>query len=263
MIIIIIIIFIIIMVFNCPFTYMEVCEKLNIKLWERKINFENINQKRLNYFNVSDKNDYILLIKSNINNADKLREIYKSYKINQIIASELLEATEKQKKELLNKNSISILNETTIIKLLDDNDFEAAVILNYENRQEELTDYILKNQIFGIFINNKLIGCAIHNTKLFMIDDNDNDNDNDNDKRINTFYIQEIFITEDFKNNKYGGHLFKYIINKCPNDLRYISFMTKPENKAMYKIAENNNFILQKKLSGDIDNSSLFILKLN
>jgi hypothetical protein len=39
--------------------------------------------------------------------------------------------------------------------------------------------------------------------------------------------------------------------------------MTKPENKAMYKIAKNNNFILQKKLSGDIDNSSLFILKLN
>ena len=43
------------MVFNCPFTYMEICETLNIKLWERKINFEIISKKRLNYFNISEK----------------------------------------------------------------------------------------------------------------------------------------------------------------------------------------------------------------
>ena len=37
--------------------------------------------------------------------------------------------------------------------------------------------------------------------------------------------------------------------------------MTNIDNKAMYKIAKKNNFILQKKSSGDINNPSLFIFK--
>jgi hypothetical protein len=259
MIIIIFIIIIIIMVFNCPFTYMEICETLNIKLWERKINFETINQKRLNYFNISDKKDYILLIKTNINNPDKLNEIYKLYKNNQIIASEELEASEKQKQELLYINSISKINTNITIRLLLSSDSDNALKLYKEYKQDDnlndyISDYILKNQIYGIFINNNLIGCAIINTKLFIIDDNDN-------KKL-TYYIQEIFITNDFKNMKYGEKLFNYILNKCPSNLKYISFMTNVDNKAMYKIAEKNNFILQKKSSGDINNTSLFIFKI-
>jgi hypothetical protein len=61
---------------------------------------------------------------------------------------------------------------------------------------------------------------------------------------------------------KYGEKLFNYILNKCPSNLKYISFMTNVDNKAMYKIAEKNNFILQKKSSGDINNTSLFIFKI-
>lgn len=253
------------MVFNCPFTYMEICETLNINLWERKINFEIISKKRLNYFNISDKKDYILLIKSNINNPDKLKEIYKLYKTNQIIASEVLEASEKQKQELLYINSISKINETTLIRLLLFSDNNNALDLYKEYKQDNdlndyISDYILKNQIYGIFINNILIGCVIINTKSFFID-NDNKNENENDEKIQTYYIQEIFITNDYKNMKYGEKLFNYIITKCPSNLKYISFMTKSDNKAMYKIAEKNNFILQKKLSGDINNPSLFIFK--
>jgi len=256
------------MVFNCPFTYMEICETLNINLWERKINFEIINKKRLNYFNISDKKDYIILIKTNINNPDKLKEIYKLYKTNQIIASKIIETSEKQKQELLYINSISKINETTIIRLLleDDNDNALKLYKEYkpdEELNEYISDYILKNQIYGIFINNILIGCVIINTKSFIIDnenENENDNDNDNDKK-QTYYIQEIFITNDYKNMKYGEKLFNYIITKCPSNLKYISFMTKTDNKAMYKIAEKNNFILQKRLSGDINNPSLFIFK--
>ena len=254
------------MVFNCPFTYMEICETLNINLWERKINFEIISKKRLNYFNISDKKDYILLIKSNINNQEKLKEIYKLYKMNQIIASEVLEASEKQKQELLYINSISKINENTIIRLLLYSDNDNALNLYKEYKSEEylndyISDYILKNQIYGIFINNILIGCIIINTKSFMIDnENDNENENENEKK-QTYYIQELFITNDYKNMKYGEKLFKYIIKTCPSNLKYISFMTNTDNKAMYKIAEKNNFILQKKISGDINNPSLFIFK--
>ena len=261
----IIIIIIIIMVFNCPFTYMKICETLNIRLWEKKINFDIINQKRLNYFNLSDKNDYILLIKSNINNPDKLREIYNLYKTNQIIETKRIEAIEKETKELIINNSISYINDNIYIKLLSECDLEQALLLYNEYKKEVkeaidelndyISDYILKNQIYGIFINNtnnnNLIGCVIINTKKIKIDD----------IKINTFYIQELFININYQNKNYGNLLFNYIINKCPDNLNYISFMTKPENKAMYRIAEKNNFILQKKLSGDINNPSLFILK--
>lgn len=253
------------MVFNCPFTYMEICNNLNIKLWERKINFEIISQKRLTYFNVSNKKEYISLIIANINNEDKLKEIYTSYKTNQLIELDKLENNHKQQKELLIKNSKFCINDDIFITLLSENDIEKTVLLykDYKNEfddkiiDKELNDYIedviLKNEIYGIFINNILIGCCICKTKSFIIDNNDN--------KVETYYIQEIFIKTAYKGKKYGGYLFKYIINTCPNNLHYISFMTKPVNTAMYKIATNNNFELQKKSSGDINNSSLFILK--
>lgn len=242
------------MVFICPFTFMELDEKCNIKLWEKKINFETINIKRLSYFDISDKSDYISLIKSNYNNPAKLQEIYKSYKDNLRVSLNDLEIVEKQKQDLIIKNSICNITEHIIIRLLSNIDIPSIIELyqeynKSENIKEIIEDYILKNQIYGIFNNDCLKGCVINSTKHFMIDNLDD--------KIKTYYIQELFVNE--KNNKYGGYLFDYIIKQCPDNLNYISFMTKSDNKAMYKIAAKHNFILQKKLSGDIENPSLFI----
>ena len=245
------------MIFICPFTFMELNENSNIKLWEKKINFETINEKRLNYFDISDKKDYIYLIKSNFNNPEKMQQIYKSYKDNQIKALNELEAIEKEKQDMIIKTNIHVINENIIIRLLSENDISSTIELykiynKNENIKDIIEDYILKNQIHGIFNNEKLEGCVIHSNKKFKIDNSQ--------CKINTFYIQELFINN--KKNKFGGYLFEYIIKKCPDNINYISFMTKPDNKAMYRIAEKHNFILQETSSGDIENSSLFILNI-
>jgi hypothetical protein len=62
------------------------------------------------------------------------------------------------------------------------------------------------------FNNEELKGCVIHSNKKFKIDNNQN--------KIDTFYIQELYIND--KNNKYGGYLFNFIINKCPDNLNEI-----------------------------------------
>lgn len=245
------------MVFICPFTFMELNAKTNIKLWEKKINFETINETRLNYFDLSDKKHYLTLIKFNLNNPEKMQDIYKSYKENQIKALNTLETIEKEKQNIIIKNNIHIINENIMIRLLSTNDILPAIELykeynKSENIKDLIEDYILKNEIHGIFNNEELKGCVIHSNKKFKIDNNQN--------KIDTFYIQELFIND--KNNKYGGYLFNFIINKCPDNVNYISFMTKPDNKAMYRIAEKNKFILQETSSGDIENPSLFILNI-
>ena len=120
------------MVFICPFTFMELNAKTNIKLWEKKINFETINETRLNYFDLSDKKHYLTLIKFNLNNPEKMQDIYKSYKENQIKALNTLETIEKEKQNIIIKNNIHIINENIMIRLLSTNDILPAIELYKE-----------------------------------------------------------------------------------------------------------------------------------
>jgi hypothetical protein len=54
----------------------------------------------------------------------------------------------------------------------------------------------------------------------------------------------------------------KYCLLLCPNDIKYITFITMPTNIIMYNIAKKYNFQLYEKSSGNNKHSSLFI-KLN
>ena len=95
---------------------MELNETTNIKLWEKKINFETINKTRLNYFDLSDKKDYLNLIKSNYNNPEKMQDIYKSYKENQRKALNTLEAIEKE-----NNRPVHLLSRVNHVKAIEKN----------------------------------------------------------------------------------------------------------------------------------------------
>jgi ribosomal protein S18 acetylase RimI-like enzyme len=156
-----------------------------------------------------------------------------------------------------------------MIRLLKDEDLDSASKLYYEykysideeyNLDEEIKniveDYILKDNIYGIFIKEskyKLIGICIKATKNFKIDDSKS-------KKVDTFYIQEIFINSAYQGRKLGECLFKYILDfTVPEDTKYISFMTQQSNRAMHKIAEKYKFIRQYIDSGDPKNPVLYI----
>jgi hypothetical protein len=261
--------------FCCPLTQMNLSElktnKDKLAIWKRVIKFGNFNMKLLRYFDVETKEEYIDLIETNLQNDEKLTKIFELFKINKKEEAQKIYDEDKKNRLKLFMNSIKYINEDgtlideetpILIRLLEELDKNNALFFYKEYKiiaeetdlddkeiEDLIEDYIFKHLIYGIFINNNLVGCAIVNNKYFKIDDYVD--------KINTFYIQEIFINTKGKN--YGNYLFSYIITKCPEDLQYISFMTKKDNKAMYKIAKNNNFILQEKSSGDDKNPSLFI----
>lgn len=243
------------MSFICPFTNLDLLKKdVNYLLWERMIKFSyTINQKKLNYFSCENKEDYIDLIKNNKDDYETLKEIYENYKEKQRYEYLKLEEAENIKKNKKVLESIYILddNPKIMIRLMSkySNDvFElykhykinADEYKSDEQIKEYIEQFILNYQIYEMLEDNILIGCVIHATKKINID---------------TFYIQEIFINEKYRNKKYGTILFNYIIQKCPDELDYISFITKPENIAMYKIAAKYGFKLQN------TNMSLFICK--
>jgi RimJ/RimL family protein N-acetyltransferase len=248
------------MSFICPFTNLDLLNKdVNYLLWERMIKFSyTINQKKLNYFSCKNKEDYIDLIKNNKDDYQTLKEIYENYKEKQREEYLKLEEAENIKKNKKVLESIYILhdNPKIIIRLMSkysndvfelykDYKINADEYKSDEQIKEYIEQFILNYQIYEMLEDNILIGCVIHATKKFNIEK----------EKIDTFYIQEIFINEKYRNKKYGTILFNYMIQKCPDELDYISFITKPDNIAMFKIAVKYGFKLQN------INMSLFICK--
>jgi ribosomal protein S18 acetylase RimI-like enzyme len=265
----------------CPFTRINISElnSTNINKWiiSIKTNYT-INPNNLRFFDVDSiktKTDYIDFIKTNIKNKLLIKEIFNNYKTNRELYFKRMEEEILLKKTELYNNSIKYVNidETAyMIRLLKDEDLDSASKLYYEYKNsidEEyktkkeietiVEDYILKDNIYGIFIKEskyKLIGICIKATKNFKIDDSKSN-------KVDTFYIQEIFINSAYQGRKLGECLFKYILDfTVPEDTKYISFMTQLSNGAMHKIAEKYKFIRQDIVSGDPKNPVLYIKKI-
>jgi ribosomal protein S18 acetylase RimI-like enzyme len=239
----------------------------NIDKWEQiliktKSNDLSVCEKRiLDNFDVYTIIDYINLIKSNIHDETKITEIIKNYnfKKNKRLVLEREKENEELRKKILNSIKFSSIDHTVKIQLLIDTDSNNAIELyqkfkismneDIHNTDDYIDDFILKNLIFGIFKNDNIIGFVIIDySKKFNIGE-----------KISTFYIQELFIDDKYRNNGYADLLIKYCLLICPNNMKYISFMTMPTNNIMYNIAIKYNFKLYEKLSGDIKHSSLFI----
>lgn len=236
----------------------------NIDKWEKlliktKSNNLSVCEKRiLDNFDVYTITDYINLIKSNINNETEIIKKY-NFKKNKRLELERKIENEELRKKILNSIKFSSIDNNVKIQLLIDKDSNKAIELyqkfkismneDIHNIDDYINDFILKNLIFGIYKYDNLIGFVIIDySKKFIIGE-----------KISTFYIQELFIDDKYRNNGYGDLLIKYCLLICPNNMKYISFMTMPTNIIMYNIARKYNFKLYEKLSGDINHSSLFI----
>ena len=235
----------------------------NLEKWKKLIKLSSIISPRvLSYFDVKNKEDYIKLIETNIDNLD---DIYDKYLETRKEALEYEEKEAKKEYKAKMQKSVSKIPPNIIIRLLNNNDKikayslykEFKIKLDEEVDDDEIIDhiddFILKNLIYGIYDKKDIIGFIIVDTKSFAIDNNKT--------KVETFYIQEFLISEKFAKKGLGSILFNYIISRCPSNLKYISFMTKKSNDAMHSIGKKFNFILQSKESGDPLNPLLFILE--
>jgi hypothetical protein len=249
-------------------------------VWKNSILYGNVSMSFIKCFGVNTKEEYINLIELNLDNNEKLEEIFNNFRESRTKCMKKLEEIEKQKKltEFINsiryvvgnKDNFNLVkydkkddkkNEKIAIRLLEELDMDNATRIyteykrnageSVEDIDELVEDYILKHQIYGITNEDILVGCVIIKNKKFKIDEVPD--------KVNTFYIQEIFISNDVVSRGFGRFLFTYIISRCPNNLKYISFMTKEDNIAMHRIAAMNNFKKQSVSSGDEINPSLFI----
>ncbi len=119
---------------------------------------------------------------------------------------------------------------------------------------DEVQDYILKHQMFGLFVGDLMMGfLIIKKSRKFDIDYEE--------EKVETFYIQEVFIDKNMRGRKLGKILIDYALLLCPVNKQYVSLMTYEGNK-MVNIATSMGFVLQKKASVCPVNKLLFIRKM-
>jgi hypothetical protein len=119
---------------------------------------------------------------------------------------------------------------------------------------DEVQDYILKHQMFGLFVGDLMMGfLIIKKSRKFDIDYEE--------EKVETFYIQEVFTDINMRGRKLGKILIDYALLLCPVNKQYVSLMTYEGNN-MTNIATSMGFVLQKKPSVCPVNKLLFIRKM-
>jgi hypothetical protein len=119
---------------------------------------------------------------------------------------------------------------------------------------DEVQDYILKHQMFGLFVGDLMMGfLIIKKSRKFDIDYEE--------EKVETFYIQEVFTDINMRGRKLGKILIDYALLLCPVNKQYVSLMTYEGNN-MVNIATSMGFVLQKKASVCPVNKLLFIRKM-
>lgn len=219
----------------------------------------------LTRYNCSNFDDYIQMLQNNLSH-NSLNVMQSNY--NTIKQREESVEIEQQKSMSLRKiqDSIKRIDENISIRMLTDSDENDAVelyILFKKTMQEDIVkakyhteDFILKNIMFGLFVNDKLAGFVIiQYIKKIRTDFSAT--------KIDTFYIQELLVHPDYRGNNLSKLLIEYCIYRCPKDKSYISLMTKPDNTPLIKVAEKCGFERQKVLSGDKVHSLLMIRNMD
>lgn len=263
-----------------PLTKMEVDEG-NIEKWKNKLKF------------VSAIPNHILInmdIKTNNGSIQVKRDLYfdrvktfignkSGHLLNKLItinkSRRILEERKAEYNDIMRKYNKSIKEykdkdgKTVVVRLiLNKNKDKMMAYLQYYNYKKhtkdeydkksiiaEVQDYILKHQIYGLYVGDLMMGfLVIKKSRAFNIDGTDT--------MVDTFYIQEVFIDTNMRGRKLGKILIEYALLLCPVNKKYMSLMTYEGNN-MVNIATANGFVLQKKASVCPVNKLLFIRKMD
>ncbi len=256
--------------FECIVTNMTVSLE-NFDKWKKMLKVKTtpllpVYTRLFRRYGANTTDEYISIIKKGIEN-NTILELTTQYE--SIKSQEMAENLEKEKKSLEKKilNSKKTISDNITIRMLSDKDEKEAANLyilfkktmgeDIEKSVEYTQDFILKNIMFGIFVNTILAGFVIiQYEKLFLIDEHP-------DERIKTFYIQELLIHPEYRGQKLSKYLIEYCIMRCPKEQKYISLMTMPANIPLIKIAQSCGFIIQNFPSGDSKHSLLLIRNMD
>ena len=261
-----------------PLTKMEVDEG-NIEKWKNKLKFvsaipnhilSNMDVKT-NNGSIQVKRDlYFDRVKTFIGNKsghllNKLITVNKSHRILEERKSEyndIMRKYNKSIKEYKDKDGKTVVvrlvlnkNKDKMMAYLQYYNYKKHTKDEYDNIISEVQDYILKHQIYGLYVGDLMMGfLVIKKSRAFNIDDTDD--------MVDTFYIQEVFIDTNMRGKKLGKILIEYALLLCPVNKKYMSLMTY-EGNIMAKIATDNGFVLQKKPSVCPVNKLLLIRAMN
>jgi ribosomal protein S18 acetylase RimI-like enzyme len=158
-------------------------------------------------------------------------------------------------------------NKIVIRMVLDKNKDKFMAYLQYYNYKKltkdtytadslikEIDDLILKNRIYGLYSDNLMVGfLIIRKSRYFKIDNETG--------KVDTFYIQEVYIDKSMRGRKLGKILLDYALLICPINKKYISLMTY-EGNIMANIAKSYGFELQREESECPVNKLFFIRKM-
>jgi ribosomal protein S18 acetylase RimI-like enzyme len=158
-------------------------------------------------------------------------------------------------------------NKIVIRMVLDKNKDKFMAYLQYYNYKKltkdtytadslikEIDDLILKNRIYGLYSDNLMVGfLIIRKSRYFKIDNETG--------KVDTFYIQEVYIDKSMRGRKLGKILLDYALLICPINKKYISLMTY-EGNIMANIAKSYGFELQHEESECPVNKLFFIRKM-
>jgi ribosomal protein S18 acetylase RimI-like enzyme len=243
----------------------------NISKWGKLLNSASfpsllpVHKKILARYGTSSMDEYRELIKTALQNktVDKIVDVYNTKK-----KLEVEKDLQKEKENLKNKitNSIKSISDNTVIRMLTDDDEDDATDLyilfketmgeDVDEAREYTQDFILKNIMYGIFIDEKLVGfIIIKYCKKFQIDFYTD--------KIDTFYIQELLIDPEFRGKSLSKYLIEYCIYRCPKNQKFISLMTSPDNIPLQKVAKSLGFVQQDVASGDSKHSLLMIKNMD
>ena len=117
-------------------------------------------------------------------------------------------------------------------------------------------DFILKHKMYGLYVDDLLVGfMVIQKSRSFNIDGL-----SENEK-VPTFYIQEIYIDNNYRKRDLAKIFIEYAIMICPTKKKYISLMTYDGNPIV-KISQSYKFVLQSTTSECQVNKLLLIREM-
>jgi ribosomal protein S18 acetylase RimI-like enzyme len=118
----------------------------------------------------------------------------------------------------------------------------------------EIDDFILKNRLYGLYSDDLMVGfLIIKKSRYFKIDGASD--------KVDTFYIQEVYIDKSMRGRKLGKILLDYALLICPMNKKHISLMTYDGN-IMANIAKSYGFELQDVVSECPVNKLFFIRRM-